>query len=128
MRHRISVSVVALAATLSMCAGGAHAFDDAKYPDLKGQWVRIGGAGFDGTKPNGLPQNPPLNEEYRAIWEANLADAAAGGQSYNPQARCFPGGMPRMMIGFEPIEVMVRPDTTFMHVSYLNSIRRVYTD
>jgi hypothetical protein len=128
MRYRICAGVVTLAMALSLWAGSAQAFDDAKYPDLKGQWVRIGGAGFDPNKPNGRGQNPPLNDEYRAVWEANLASAQAGDQSYNPQARCLPGGMPRMMIAFEPIELIVRPDTTYMHVSYLNSFRRVHTD
>ena len=106
----------------------AWAFDDAQYPDWKGAWVRIGNAGFDPTKANGLPQQPPLTEEYRAIWEANMAAAAAGDQNYNPQARCLPGGMPRMMIAFEPMEIIVRPDVTYLHLSYLNSFRRVYTD
>jgi hypothetical protein len=128
MPPRIATAVLTVAAALVLCVASAQAFDDAKYPDLKGQWVRMGGAGFDPNKPNGRGQNPPLNDEYRAIWEAALADAATGGQSYNPQARCYPGGMPRMMIGFEPIELIVRPDTTYMHVSYLNSIRRVHTD
>jgi hypothetical protein len=128
MPRGISIAVLTLAAALSAAIVPALAFDDAQYPDWKGAWVRIGGAGFDPTKPNGRGQNPPLNDEYRAVWEANLADAAAGGQNYNPQARCLPGGMPRMMIAFEPMEVIVTPEVTYLHLSYLNSFRRVHTD
>ena len=94
----------------------ALAFDDAKYPDWKGQWVRIGGGAFDPTKPIGRGQQPPLTPEYQAIWEANLAAAKSGMQNYNPQARCMPGGMPRMMVAFEPLEIIVAPEITYMHL------------
>jgi len=122
MRDLLSIGVLALAA---MLGGAAHA---ETYPDWKGQWVRIGSGAFDPTKPNGRGQQPPLTEEYRAIWEQNLAIAEAGGQEYNPQARCMRGGMPRMMVGFEPIELIVKPDITYIYLNYLNDFRRVYTD
>lgn len=128
MLRRATIAATALLASLGLASAEALAFDDARYPDWKGQWVRIGNGAFDPTKANGRPQDPPLTPEYRAIWEANLAAAQAGQQNYNPQAKCLPGGMPRMMIAFEPIEIIVRSDMTYMHVSYLNSFRRVYTD
>ena len=37
----------------------AHAFDETKYPDWTGQWVRIGTGTFDPTKPPG-----PSNKTY----------------------------------------------------------------
>ena len=62
-----------LLAALSFCAVvfltviDAHAWDDTKYPDLKGQWVRAEGAvgegRFDPTKPPGRLQEPPLTAE-----------------------------------------------------------------
>jgi hypothetical protein len=133
MRERTTIGAMTLAATLdlamlTLACAEARAFDETRYPDWKGQWVRIGGGMFDPTKPNGRGQVPPLTPEYQAIWEANLAAVDDGGQNYNPQARCLPGGMPRMMIAFEPMEIIVRPDTTYMHVSYLNGFRRVHTD
>lgn len=123
MRNLFPIGVLALTAML----GGA-ALADETYPDWKGQWVRIGPGYFDPTKPQGRGQEPPLNDEYRAIWEKHLAIAAAGGQEYNPQARCMRGGMPRMMTGFEPIELIVKPDITYIYLNYLNDFRRVYTD
>src|SRR5882757_2135875 len=127
MRSRIAIGVT-VAAALAAVTPDARAFDDAQYPDWKGQWVRIGGGSFDPSKPGGRGQQPPLTDEYRAVWEANLVTEASGGQVYNPQARCLPGGMPRMMIAFEPMEVIVTPDVTYLHLSYLNSFRRVHTD
>src|SRR5882672_7393275 len=95
---RSSLSSFALAATLCMALSSAQAFDESKYPNWKGQWVRIGGGGqWDPSKPPVRGQEPPITEEYRAIWEKNIAEARAGGQYYNTQVRCVYSGMPRMM-------------------------------
>jgi hypothetical protein len=120
---------VALAMSWSVSLAAAQAPDAARYPDWKGQWVRIGGGGqYDPTKPPGRGQQPPLTEEYRAVWEANLAEAAAGGQFYNTQTRCLPAGMPRMMMAYEPMEVIVTPEVTYIPVALNNEFRRIYTD
>ena len=65
--------------------GGARAFDQSKYPDLKGQWLRIGSPRWDDN-------HAPLTPEYQAIFQANLKDMAgrrAGRRSdlYVPLAR-----------------------------------------
>jgi hypothetical protein len=128
MLSRVAIGVLTVAAALAAATPDARAFDDAQYPDWKGQWVRIGGGSFDPSKPGGRGQQPPLTDEYRAVWEANRATEASGGQYYNPQARCLPGGMPRMMVAFEPMEVIVTPQVTYMQLSYLSELRRIYTD
>jgi hypothetical protein len=115
---------VALCATMT----SARAWDDAKYPDWKGQWERIGGGSFDTNKRPGRAQQPPLNAEYMAVWETNMKDEATGGQSYNTQVRCLPGGMPRMMIAYQPMEVIVTPEITYIAISFFGERRRVYTD
>src|ERR1700722_18691389 len=107
---------------------GARAADEKRYPDWEGQWERIGIGSFDPSKPPGRGQQPPLTAEYQAIWEANLKENRAGGQNYNPQARCIPSGMPRMMIAYQPLEVIVTPTTTYVAVSGRNEFRRIYTD
>jgi hypothetical protein len=127
MPLRVVIAVLTLAA-LGGALTDACAFDDAKYPDWKGEWIRIGAGTFDPSKRAGRGQEPPLTPEYRAIWEANLATEAAGGQDYNPQARCLPGGMPRMMVAFEPLEVIITPSATYLQLSYLSELRRVFTD
>src|SRR5262245_66255660 len=103
-------AVILLALVLNLPAGGSTAQGDSKYPDWKGQWVRIGGGQYDPSKPGGRGQAPPLTPEYKAMWDANIASEAAGSQEYNPQARCLPGGMPSMMTGDEPMELEVPPE------------------
>lgn len=128
MLYRSSIASVALAVTLLGAINAAQAHDELKYPDWKGQWIRIGSGAFDPTKPGGRGQQPPLTPEYRVIWEAHLAEEAAGGQQYNPQARCLSGGMPRMMVAYEPMEIIITPDITYIEISHLNEFRRIYTD
>ena len=69
MLYRSSIGAMALMAALAMSIGGAAAFDDSKYPNLKGQWVRAEGARgvgrFDPTKPPGRLQEAPLTAEGR---------------------------------------------------------------
>jgi hypothetical protein len=127
--NKTFIASIAFAVALATTSAGAQATREAKYPDWKGMWVRIGGGGqFDPTKPPGRGQQPPLTEEYRAVWEANIKDAAAGGQNYNPQARCLPGGMPRMMVAYEPMEVIVTPEATYIPVALNQEFRRIFTD
>src|ERR1700730_15847139 len=129
MLNRSSIGAVALAAALSTASSCAQAFDEAKYPDWKGQWVRIGGGGqYDPGKPAGRGQEPPLIPAYQAIWEANLAEAAAGGQHYKTQLHCRRGGRPRMMMAYEPMEIIITPDITYVQISFNNEFRRIYSD
>jgi hypothetical protein len=129
MFDRCSIGAIALALALAAATSAAQAFDDSKYPDWKGQWVRIGGgAQYDPSKPPGRGQQPPLTSEYQAIWEKNLAEAAAGGQNYNTQVHCLPGGMPRMMMVYEPMEIIITPEITYVAISFNNEFRRIYTD
>jgi hypothetical protein len=108
--------------------GRAHAAEATKYPDWSGQWERIGGGSFDPNKRPGRAQQPPLTAEYRAIWEANMAEEAVGGQSYNTQVYCLPGGMPRMMTAYQPMEVIVTPEATYIPIAFFHEFRRIYTD
>jgi hypothetical protein len=129
MRNSITFGAVALAAAgLAMAVTGARALDDAKYPDIRGAWERPGAAQWDPTKPGGLRQQAPLTPEYQAVFEANMADAAAGGQGYNPQVICLPSGMPRVMIAYEPLEILVTPEVTYIRFDQLGENRRIYTD
>ena len=74
-------------------AASAQAQDLSKFPNWKGEWVRIGAGGqYDPTKPPVRGQQPPITDEYRAIWEKNIAEGIQGGQYFNTQVRCLPGG------------------------------------
>jgi hypothetical protein len=136
MVYRNPIGAIALAAALLMAASAADAFDDAKYPDLSGQWtaVRIKGVtgqpAFDPTKPWGRGQQAPLTPEYQAILDASLADQAAGGQgNWHTGAACLPPGMPAMMTLYRPMEIIVLPEVTYILIDHAHdSHRRIYTD
>ena len=130
MRSHSHNGALALAVAL-LFAGSAAGVgaEEAKYPDLRGQWLRNGGVQWDLGKPPGRGQQAPLTAEYRQRYETALAEeAATGGQAYNPQVKCIPPGMPRAMIGYEPIELLVTPQTTFMRLHFMGEFRRIYTD
>jgi hypothetical protein len=129
MRPRCAIWTALMAIVLASAVVAARAADTPKYPDWRGQWNRIGGGGqFDPNKPAGLAQQPPLTPEYQAIWEAHLKEQAAGGQTYNTRVRCIPGGLPRMMVAYEPMEIIITPDITYVTTSFDGEFRRIYTD
>jgi hypothetical protein len=134
MLYRSLIGAAALMGAL-LAPPGAQAFDESKYPDLKGQWRRAStgnplriGLPWDQTKPVGLGQQAPLTPEYQAIYEANLADQAQGGQGIDPTFTCLSPGMPRVMIAYAPMEVVVTPDTTFILMEHIHDNRRIHTD
>jgi hypothetical protein len=121
--------------TLSTPLSNTQAHDESKYPNWKGQWrviltPGVGGQNvkFDPTKAWGKAQGAPLTPEYQKVHEDSMADQASGGLGNYPTARCFPGGMPRMMMAYEPMEVIVLPDTTYIHITFNSEFRRIYTD
>jgi hypothetical protein len=135
MLRRI-MSGAAILATVLLTAGVACALDDSqRYPDWKGQWNRAptGVAGqpqppFDPSKPWGLSQEAPFTPEYQAIYEANLAEQAAGGPGLNG-ASCRAHGVPMMLNVLGPMEVVIEPEVTYFLANDVHPyIRRVYTD
>jgi hypothetical protein len=131
MQYRNPYRALAVAAVLLATTGLVQAFDDAKYPDLAGAWERTGGAAprFDTSKPRGLPQQAPLTPEYQKLYEASLADQAAGGQGNHTVYKCLAWGMPAMMNGYAPIQIVILPETTYMLIDDGNdSFRRIFTD
>jgi hypothetical protein len=134
MLFRGSVCTIAIAA-LVISIVPTRAFDDAKYPDLSGQWLRVslgmgGQPTFDPTKSWGLGQQAPLTAEYQAILEASIADQANGGQgNWQSGSRCMPPGMPATMNGYNSLEFVVLPEITYVLAEHNLPIhRRIYTD
>jgi hypothetical protein len=104
--------------------------ENAKYPDWSGSWNRRAGGTFDPSKPPGLGQQAPLNDEYQKVLEASVAAQAAGGQGNNPMAACIPPGMPRMMISYGGgLEFVITPQITYViQGEPMSQLRRIYTD
>jgi hypothetical protein len=135
MLDRRTIGALALVSALLTSVTGVAAFDATKYPNLSGQWlgVRLGVGGqpaFDPTKPWGLGQQAPLKPEYQKILEASVADQKNGGQgNWHTGALCLPPGMPGMMQAFQPMEVIVKPDVTYILIDHGNEAhRRIFTD
>ena len=131
-RNSTGVVAVALAAALTLMAGGGAAAKDAKYPDWKGQWVPVnapGAAGgtLDPTKPAGPGQQAPLTPEYRKILEDSMAVQANGGLGNDPTAQCYAAGMPRMM-AYQAQEYVVTPGVTYILLGGDDNLRRILTD
>ncbi len=126
MRHRRSIGLIALALALAwLMPSGAQALDDvSKYPDLKGQWHRVGPNRWESAD-----NKAPLTPEYRKVYEANLAEMAAGAPGDMPSWYCLPQGMPMMMSLYDPMEIIVTSAITYILISHVNdSYRRIYTD
>ena len=130
MLYRSSIAAMVLAAVLGATCADAQVVDGAKYPDLSGQWIRgyPGGARFDPAKPVGPRQEAPLTPEYQAIYQADLAEQAAGGQGIDPTYRCLSPGMPRIMHVYSPMEIVVTPKTTHILIEHIHDNRRIHTD
>ena len=132
MLYRSTIEVLALAAVLMATVSSAQA-QDQTYPNWKGEWntviPRMPGQQlrFDPTKPYGQAQQAPLTEEYKKIYQENLAEQALGGQGlFLEHASCLPAGMPTMMSAGGPHEYIMTPETTYISVG--TDLRRVFTD
>jgi len=121
MTCRSSIGAIALLAALLVPDAGALAFDQSKYPDLKGQWERVGSPRWD-------DDHAPLTPEYQAIYQANLKDMKTGGQGIDPTYTCLSPGMPRIMNVYDPMEIVVTPATTHILIQHNHDMRRIFTD
>ncbi len=122
---RYSICAALLAVALAAAPAAAQVVDFAKYPNFKGQWVRVG-------NPNNwipLAGQPPLTPEYQKIFADITQDLKEGGPGNWPSTFCVPAGMPAMMSFYDPGEIIVMPDVTYILISHNDdSYRRIYTD
>jgi hypothetical protein len=130
MNCRVPIFVVTLAGVLGLFMGNARAFDESKYPNWKGQWLRgdPGPSRYDPSKPSGRGQQAPLKPEFQAVLEASLAEQAKGGQGNDPTYTCLSPGLPRVMANYEGAEIVITPKTTHILMEHIHDSRRIYTD
>jgi hypothetical protein len=132
MHYRSLIGAIVVA-TLAVPVGACAAD---KYPDWRGAWARFivpglgGQPSFDQTKPWGFGQQAPLTPEYQKVLQDSLADQANGGEGnfFDHAVKCYPAGMPLMMIAFRPLEFVVTPQTTYVLVGGSDHFRRIFTD
>jgi hypothetical protein len=118
-----SIGAITLAGAWLTASAGAFAFDESKYPNFGGQWLRIGAPNW------GSAGKPPFTPEMQARYEANRADMENGGDGGVPSQHCFPQGTPMMMNMYDPMEIVITAGVTYVLISHVNdAYRRIYTD
>jgi len=126
MRRQQFVGVLALAFGIGLAGAVSDArsqiIDMGKYPDMTGGWGR------SEVYQWARGEKPPLTPEYQAILEASMADRATGGHGTDTMYRCFPPGMPRQMLVYSPMEIVITPKTTYILIDHIHDDRRIYTD
>src|SRR5258708_26073258 len=88
-----------------------------------GQWRRTG-------PPNNWRQlagPPPLTPEYQKVFAASQAEVQTGRPRNWPSTYCLPGGMPAMMNLDNPVEIIIKPETTYILISHNNDVYRRIT-
>lgn len=103
--------------------------------DITGTWERYpvaGDARLDSTviaRPADAPEaplKPQYLEEYRARVKATAAAFARGEPPVTNYVKCLPDGMPTMMQGMFPMEVLqTKGQVTIIQEAY-NQVRRIY--
>src|SRR5262245_62928357 len=127
MLARIAIGAATL--VLGLPLTGALAQDTSKLPsNWEGQWGRMSRVGiWDDSKPAGRGQQAPLTADYQKVLEENLKKQSEG-KDFDPKGNCVPPGMPRMMMIYQPMEIIIKPNVTYFLVESTSPIRRVYTD
>ena len=124
MSCRWCISAFALTVGIAaMPAARSQILDLTKYPDIAGGWGRSEAYQW---APRG--EQPPLTPEYQAVYQANRADQARGGHGTDVMYRCFPPGMPRQMLVYSPMEIVITAKTTYMLIDHIHDDRRIFTD
>ena len=134
MRTALDRRIVAIAVVVACASGFAHAgaqttrpaaSNASNAPDITGSWERVG----QGAAP--VPP-PPLKSPYLKQWQARqqaAREATAKGQPIGINwVHCLPDGMPGMMAGPFPMEVLQsRGQVTIIQESF-TQVRRILLD
>lgn len=114
------------------------------HPNWTGFWVPAGGMmefdiGLGGTppSPDGKPMPPPpspfsdvpaLKSPYAEQVAAFMRKAMETGEVPDPVAKCFPPGMPRMMVMVYGMELLQNPGQISITSEWQAATRRVWLD
>ena len=102
-------------------------------PDLTGTWERYPAAGEKAVDPRYAPTPippPPLKPAYQPAWDVQQKKLAARIEEGQPAGdnyvHCIPDGMPAMMMGMFPMEILQRAEQINITQEAFNQTRRIY--
>ena len=61
-------------------------------------------------------------------FDAVQADLRSGGRGDARSMTCIPQGMPRAMLVYEAMEIVIQPNVTHLMFEFMDPLRRIYTD
>ena len=124
--RRLALAAVAVAA---LVVGAVAAAQSARPPDLTGSWERYRGPAGDPASPPPESQ-PPLKADLLAEWQARRAaerEADARGEPLaSNYTHCIPDGVPSMMSGPFPFEIVQAATQVNIAQEAYSQIRRIY--
>jgi hypothetical protein len=126
----LSFAVAVAAIVIAMAATGVNG-QTATRPDLTGSWERYRGPAGDPANPP--PESPPpLQATLLAEWEARRAAQREADARGEPQAsnvtHCIPDGVPSMMNGPFPFEIVQHATQINIAQEAYSQVRRIYLD
>jgi hypothetical protein len=123
--RRLALAAVAAA----LLVGTVAAAQNAAPPDLTGSWERYRGPAGDPASPPPESQ-PPLKADLLAEWQARRAaerEADARGEPLaSNYTHCIPDGVPSMMSGPFPFEIVQSATQINIAQEAYSQVRRVY--
>lgn len=127
-RYRLSLAALATAATLA-ANFTAGAQSTPPPPDLTGSWERYRGPAGDAANPPPEPP-PPLKASLLAEWQARREAEREANARGEPLAtnvtHCIPDGVPSMMNGPFPFEILQNSAQINIAQEAYSQIRRIY--
>ena len=130
--HRVSLAAKAANAAIAAAmfwVGSAAIAQNAAPPDLTGSWERYRGPAGDAATPPPEAQ-PPLKANLLAEWQARRAAERAADARGVPLAtnytHCIPDGVPSMMSGPFPFEIVQGASQVNIAQEAYSQVRRIY--
>jgi len=122
---------LAVSAAASVLFSAQIAAEPSSPPDLSGSWERYRGPSGDAHMPP--PETPPpLKAPWLAEWQARRAaerEADARGEPFaSGYTHCLPDGVPSMMSGPFPLEILQNARQINIAQEAYSQIRRIYLD
>jgi hypothetical protein len=129
-RGRRAPALAAAATVLALCLSTvALAQTAAQPPDFSGSWERYRGPPGDKYAPP-PESDPPLRAEFAADWKTRRDAARAADARGEPIAtgyvHCLPDGVPSMMSGPFPFEIVQSREQMNIAQEAYSQVRRIY--